>query len=80
MQSHAGLGGHTVCGTFVAAGPNLEMARIDGLAVTRLPDLLVARYLGDSSEEAKRLFARLWAALRPGLLGREAQEPRIWRT
>jgi hypothetical protein len=23
---------------------------------------------------------RLWAALRPGLLGREAQEPRIWRT
>ena len=80
MQSQAGLGGHTVCGTFVAAGPNLETVRMDGLAVTRLPDLLVARYLGDSSEEAKRLFARLWAALRPGLLGREAQEPRIWST
>ena len=40
----------------------------------------VARYLGDSSEEAKRAFSRLWAALRPELLGREAQEPRIWRT
>lgn len=79
-QSHAGLGGHTVCGTLVAVGPGLETIRIDGLAVTRLPDLLVARYLGDSSEEAKQLFARLWAALRPGLLGREAQEPRIWRT
>ena len=63
MQSQAGLGGHTVCGTFVAAAPNLETVRMDGLAVTRLPDLLVARYLGDSSEEAKRLFARLWAAL-----------------
>jgi urease accessory protein len=80
MQSQAGLGGHTVCGTLVAAGPAAATPRIDGLAVTRLPDLLVARYLGDSSEEAKGLFVRLWAALRPGLLGREAQEPRIWRT
>jgi urease accessory protein len=80
MQSNAGLGGRTVCGTLVAAGPNLAATRIDGLALTRLPDVLVARYLGDSSEEAKQLFARLWAALRPGLLGREACEPRIWRT
>jgi urease accessory protein len=84
MQSQAGLGGHTVCGTLVAAGPEIrEMraaSRLDGLAVTRLPDLLVARYLGDSSEEAKRLFARFWAAIRPQLFGREAHEPRIWRT
>jgi urease accessory protein len=80
MQSDAGLGGRTVCGTLVAAGPNLAATRIDGLAVTRLPDVLVARYLGDSSEEAKQLFSRLWAGLRPGLLGRAAHEPRIWRT
>jgi len=84
MQSQAGLGGHTVCGTFVAAGPEIGKMRapaaIDTLAVTRLPGLLVARYLGDSSEEAKQSFAALWAALRPGLLGREVHEPRIWRT
>jgi urease accessory protein len=41
---------------------------------------MVARYLGDSSEQAKRLFARLWAVLRPALFGREAQPPRIWST
>ena len=80
MQSPAGLGGHTVCGTLVAAAPNISPQRADGLAVTCLPGVLVARYLGDSSEEAKQRFARLWAAIRPRLLGREAQEPRIWRT
>jgi urease accessory protein len=80
MQSPAGLGGHTVCGTLVAAAPEISPQRADGIAVTRLPGLLVARYLGDSSEEAKHLFARFWASMRPQLLGREAQEPRIWRT
>jgi urease accessory protein len=80
MQSPAGLGGRTVCGTLIAAAPNVAPQRTEGLAVTALPGVLVARYLGDSSEEAKHLFARLWAALRPGLLGREAREPRIWRT
>jgi urease accessory protein len=80
MQSEAGLGGHTVCGTLVAVAPDIAPQRAEGLAVTALPGVLVARYLGDSSEEAKHLFARLWGALRPGLLGREAHEPRIWRT
>jgi urease accessory protein len=80
MQSPAGLGGHTVCGTLVAAAPAVSLQRAEGLAVTALPGLLVARYLGDSSEQARQLFARLWAALRPALLGREAHEPRIWRT
>jgi urease accessory protein len=84
MQSQAGLAGHSVCGTLIAAAPNGVMkgapTRVEGLAVTALPGVLIARYLGDSSEEAKQLFARLWAAIRPGLLGREAHEPRIWRT
>jgi len=80
MQSPAGLSGHTVCGTLVAAAREISPQRAEGLAVTRLPGLLVARYLGDSSEEAKQLFARLWATIRPALLGREAHPPRIWRT
>jgi urease accessory protein len=80
MQSQAGLGGRTVCGTLIAAAPNIAPRRAEGLAVTALPGVLVARYLGDSSEEAKRLFSRLWATLRPELLGREAREPRIWST
>jgi urease accessory protein len=80
MQSPAGLGGHTVCGTLIAAAPNIAPQRAEGLAVTMLPGLLVARYLGDSSEEVKHLFARLWTALRPALLGREARAPRVWST
>jgi urease accessory protein len=49
-------------------------------AITRVSGLIVARYLGDSSEAAKQYFTRLWTVLRPAMLGRDAAEPRIWRT
>jgi urease accessory protein len=48
--------------------------------VTLLPGLLVGRYLGASSEAAKNYFIKLWYVLRPAVSGREAVEPRIWRT
>jgi urease accessory protein len=83
LASPAGLQGRTVCATLIAAGADFDLAAcraIEGVAVTRLPGLLVARHLGDSSEQAKRLLARLWAVLRPALFGREAQPPRIWST
>jgi urease accessory protein len=83
LDSPAGLQGRPVCGTLVASGAQFDLAacrEVEGLAVTQLPDALLARYLGDSSEEAKRLFARLWAVLRPALVGREAVPPRIWST
>ena len=73
MRSPAGLGGKTVFGTFVAT--SAEKVAIEGLAITRLPGLLIGRYLGDSSEEALHAFARLWKVLRPS-----AVEPRIWST
>jgi urease accessory protein len=83
LESAAGLQGRPVCATLIAAGAGFDLAAcraIDGIAVTQLPGVLVARYLGDSSEQAKRLLARLWAVLRPALFGREAQPPRIWST
>jgi urease accessory protein len=73
MRSPAGLGGRSVFGTLIATGA--EKPSVDGLAITRVPGLLIARYLGDSSEEALRSFARLWKILRPA-----AVEPRIWST
>jgi urease accessory protein len=86
MRSPVGLGGRTVFGTLVAAG-EIETAllnecrkRVPQCAVTLLPGLLIARYLGDSGEEAMRLFTQLWSLLRPALCGRAAIEPRIWRT
>jgi len=90
LASSVGLGGHTVSGTLVAVAPQLDdallaecrrhaPARGEG-TVTRLPEVLVARYLGDSSEAGRRYFGALWGVLRPALIGREACEPRIWRT
>ena len=73
MQSQVGFGGHGILGTFIATSE----AKIDiaGIAITRVPGLLIGRYLGDSSEEALQAFTRLWQALRPG-----AVAPRIWST
>ncbi|MBM3342057.1 MAG: urease accessory protein [Betaproteobacteria bacterium] len=89
-RSCAGLAGKTVCGTLVAAAENIEAvdiaacralkARVGDTAVTRLPGVLVARYLGDASEAAKHYFAALWQVLRPMIVGREAVIPRIWNT
>ena len=73
MRSPAGLGGRSVFGTFIAT--STEKVSVEGVATTRLPGLLIGRYLGDSSEEALRAFTRLWKALRPS-----AVEPRIWST
>lgn len=83
MESPVGLASRSVCGTFIAAGAGFDLAacrRMEGVAVTQLPGLLLARHLGDSSEQAKRCFAALWKVLRPAMLGRSANEPRIWRT
>ncbi len=83
LDSPAGLQGKPVCATLVAACPMVDLAacrEIESLAVTQLPGLVVARYLGDSSEQAKQLFARLWTVLRPAMFGREARMPRIWST
>jgi len=90
LDSPAGLGGHSVCGTLYACAPGLGREHVQGVravepddgrgAATLLPGILLARYLGDSSEAARRYFAALWRSLRPALAGRDAHEPRIWRT
>ena len=83
LDSPAGLQGKPVCATLVAACPMVDLAacrEIESLAVTQLPGVLVARYLGNSSEQAKQLLAKLWTVLRPGIFGRKAQMPRIWST
>lgn len=85
MQSAAGLGGRTVFATLLAAAPGLDANAFrkqmpDCVALTLLPGILLARYLGDSTEEAMRCLTALWSLLRPAVCGRQAVEPRIWRT
>src|SRR5882762_5402352 len=79
MHSPAGLGGRSVFGMLIATYDGGRLASPE-LALTQLPGLLVARYLGDSSEQALRAFTALWKALRPSVCGRVAVEPRIWST
>lgn len=89
LQRPTGLRGWPVLGTLLAGGADaaaVQCARAavaglaDGLAITRVDDLLVARYLGASTETARRCFCAIWQALRPLLLGRPASLPRIWST
>ena len=42
--------------------------------------LLIARYLGNSTHGIDSYFTGLWEWLRPLLLQREACHPRIWKT
>jgi urease accessory protein len=90
LESPAGLGGSPVFGTLFASSLILDQELLNETrkpkpesgrgAVTLLPGILLARYLGDSSEAARRYFIALWRVLRPRLTGLEAIEPRIWQT
>jgi urease accessory protein len=92
LDSPAGLAGFSVSGTLLATGPNLDAGLLAAcrqiasaetearIGITLLPDLLVARYLGHASEAARGWFAALWQVLRPAVIGRQAQTPRIWNT
>ena len=90
LQSSVVLAGQTVVGTLIAASDRLDSAvlsvcrQVQPLtgagAVTLLPGIFIGRYLGTSSEAAKKYFSGLWHQLRPVVVGREAIDPRIWRT
>lgn len=92
LDASAGLAGFSVSGTFLAVGPGIEPGLLTACrdipvheagarhGITALPEIWVARYLGHSSEAARQWFVALWQTLRPALIGREAQLPRIWNT
>lgn len=91
LESAAGFAGCTVSATLLAAGAPADAALIAACrgigtdtdarcGVTALPDLVVARWLGDSGEAARDWLEGIWQRLRPAFIGREAQRPRIWNT
>ena len=88
LSGTATLRDQPVIATLVATGADkavLENARkIAGVetynGVTLLGDVLVCRYLGDSTEQARKLFVAIWKQIRPGLIGKEAVLPRICAT
>lgn len=92
MDSPAGLAGRSVCVTLYAAGADVDVALLAAcraitpqensalVGITCLPQLLVARYLGDVAEAARKWLFDLWCLLRPVFAGRAAISPRIWST
>jgi urease accessory protein len=90
LRAGAGLAGHSVNGTLLVAcdGLNAEWLEVcrgaagkgKRVGLTLLPGLLVARYLGDSAEEARQCFTRIWHTLRPPLMQTAPIVPRIWNT
>jgi urease accessory protein len=49
-------------------------------AITLLDDLCLVRYLGHRTDEANRLFQKIWHSVRPLILNKKACSPRIWAT
>ncbi len=91
LSSPAGMSGHPVTATFVIAAGEmpaevLEACRLvvsQGGAqcgVTALPEIFVARYLGNSAMQAREYFESVWAITRPWYAACVARRPRIWNT
>ncbi len=90
LNSPVGLQGQPVSGSFVVASPLADAALLEAWrevlpaagegAVTLLPGLLVARWLGPACEPGRQWFSRLWRIARPAVAGRAMQTPRIWNT
>jgi urease accessory protein len=92
LASAVGLNGAVVFGTFIAAVsavPDSLVAICRAIAaaenegevgVTRMRGCLVGRYRGMSAQSARAYFVRLWCAVRPIAIRRDAVIPRIWAT
>ncbi len=93
LGSPIGLAGQPVCATLLLAAGQVDRdgealleacRRIELPAgewgVSRVPGVLVARYLGPGAEAARRWLTALWQVLRPAVLDEPARVPRIWNT
>jgi urease accessory protein len=49
------------------------------VGVTRLQLGLLCRYRGQSTDEARRWFTRVWALLRPHYADKTVTVPRVWQ-
>jgi urease accessory protein len=91
MTSPVGMNNASVSATFMVAAGALPTELLDACravpiaegekcGVSALPEVFVARYLGDNAVHAREYFESLWAILRPWYANAPMQRPRIWNT
>lgn len=90
LKFSAQLNHHAVTGSFIITNVDKSLMNalrekifsnnVESLALTLIDDLLIVRYLGGSTENAKRYFLQVWFEVRESALGRKAIIPRIWNT
>jgi urease accessory protein len=83
-----GLASQEAVGTLLATPAGREhveairelLAGFPLAAVSLVDGVLVLRALAPQAEAVRHLFIAAWHALRPGIIGRDAVNPRIWAT
>ncbi|HEX5655551.1 MAG TPA: urease accessory protein UreD [Polyangiales bacterium] len=91
LRAPWGLHGQPVLATFVVASPRASQEWVEQVraevevesgtfSVTLVSGVLVARFLGATTREARGCLERAFRVLRPLYAGREAVHPRIWST
>lgn len=83
-----GLRGSSVSGMMLLSPLPAESAQTavslmsydPAFSITCIDDMLIVRYVGDSSEHAKAGFTKVWSHQRMALSRRSASVPRIWST
>ena len=58
----------------------LPIEAIDNFSASLIDDFLVVRYLGDSTDFARKVFIAIWSSLRLLTFGKASNHPRIWNT
>jgi len=91
LNSPTSLNTHPCFGTFIATQATQELldkartvietvSNEQHIGITLIDDILVARCLGQYSEQVSTTLKLIWSALRNDILKREACYPRIWST
>lgn len=95
FTSSIGMASQVVSGSFVIAAGHLPAELLTQcqaytvhhskdqqakFAVTALPEIFCARYIGMSAQSARQYFEGLWYILRPWYANCQAIRPRIWNT
>ncbi len=91
LRSAAGLHGAPVSALMLAVGKSVPAALLAQCravpldapgrsGISAMPNVVAARYIGYSGEQAKNYFIAVWRVLRPFFSGRAAATPRIWNT